>query len=316
MPSLRSLLVRKFVRLRIKHLLHAGVPVDKVRRRTNYLASYGWYHHLVRTERVQIGSMPAALFAPRGGDVRGSLLFLHGGGYCFGSIKMYRDLAARLSAACRARVLLPEYRLTPENAFPAPLEDARAAWQWLLDHGAQAESLALGGDSAGGGLALALAMSLRDAGQPLPRSLICLSPWTDLACTGETLQTHGDLDPMLPADGIRECAARYTSGRDPRNPLLSPLYGNLEGLPPLYIQVGTHEVLLSDAQRLADAARDAGVETTIEVWDSMWHVWHLFAWCVPEAKQAIRKIGAFVQQHWETATEPANVTAGDNGTAT
>lgn len=308
MPSLRSLLVRKFVRLRIKHLLHAGVAVDKVRRRTNYLASYGWYHHLVRTERLQIGAQPAALFTPRNGRVQGSLLFLHGGGYCFGSIKMYRDLAARLAAACQARVLLPEYRLTPEHAFPAPLEDSRAAWQWLLDHGAQPESLALGGDSAGGGLALALAMALRDADQPLPSCLVCLSPWTDLACTGPTLESHGDLDPMLPADGIRECAARYSTGQDPRDPRISPLYGELAGLPPLLIQVGTNEVLLSDSERLAAAARAAGVETTIEVWDAMWHVWHLFAWCVPEAKQAIRKIGAFVQSHQENAVDSTAAT--------
>ena len=305
MPSLRSLLVRKFVRLRIKHLLHAGVPVDKVRRRTNYLASYGWYHHLVRMEKLQIGSQPAALFSPRSGTVQGSLLFLHGGGYCFGSIKMYRDLAARLAAACQARVLLPEYRLTPEHAFPAPLEDARGAWQWLLDQGARPESLALAGDSAGGGLSLALAMSLRDECRPLPSCLVCLSPWTDLACTGPTLESHGELDPMLPADGIRECAARYSSGQDPRNPSISPLYGNVEGLPPLLIQVGTHEVLLSDSERLAAAARAAGVETTLEVWDAMLHVWHLFAWCVPEARRAIRRIGEFVQSHQEHAVDSA-----------
>lgn len=308
MPSLRSRLVQQFVRLRIKHLLHAGVPVQKVRRRTNYLASYGWYHHFVHTEQVRLGSMPVACFSPRNRPAQGTLLFLHGGGYCFGSIRMYRDLAARLCAAAGARVVLPEYRLTPEHRFPAPLEDAREAYQWILDGGAAPESIAFAGDSAGGGLTLALAMSLRDAAQPLPASLVCFSPWIDLACTGETLNTHADLDPMLAVCGIRECAARYSQGHEPRDPFISPLYGDLRGLPPLLIQVGTNEVLLSDSQRLAAAAQAAGVETTINVWDSMWHVWHLFAWCVPEAKRAIREAGEFVGRHWHahpaTASPP------------
>jgi acetyl esterase/lipase len=301
MPSLRSRVVKLFVRLRIRHLLQAGASVQKVRRRTNYLASYGWHHYLVQTEYTRIGSMPVACFRPRRGPVRGSILFLHGGGYCFGSIKMYRDLAARLADAAAACVVLPEYRLSPEHRFPAALEDASAAWQWMLEQGMSAESAAIMGDSAGGGLALALTLSLRDAGQALPACLVCLSPWTDLACTGETLSTNADVDPMLPPDGIRECAARYCDGQDPHDPRISPLYGDLCGLPPLLIQVGTSEVLLADSTRLAEKARAADVETTLNVWDSMWHVWHLFAWLVPESRRAIREAGTFIQRHWQVA---------------
>jgi acetyl esterase/lipase len=301
MPSLRSRLVKLFVRLRIRHLLQAGAPIQKVRRRTNYLASYGWHHYLVQTEYTRIGTMPVACFRPRRGPVRGSILFLHGGGYCFGSIKMYRDLAARLADAAAAHVVLPEYRLSPEHRFPAALEDAAAAWQWMLEQGGTAAAIM--GDSAGGGLALALTLSLRDAGGAMPVCLVCLSPWTDLACTGETLDTHADVDPMLPPDGIRECAARYCNGEDPRDPRISPLYGELRDLPPLLIQVGTSEVLFADSTRFADKARAAGIETTLNVWDSMWHVWHLFAWLVPESKRAIREAGTFIQNHWQVAAD-------------
>lgn len=301
MPSLRSRFAQFFVRLRIRHLLRAGASVQKVRRRTNYLATFGWRHYLVRTEFMQIGGMPAACFRPRRGPVRGSILFLHGGGYCFGSIKMYRDLAARLAEAASARVVVPEYRLSPEHRFPAALEDAAAAWQWMLDQGAMPETSAVMGDSAGGGLSLALVLSLRDADRPLPACLVCLSPWTDLACTGETLESLAAVDPMLPPDGIRECAARYCNGHDPRDPRVSPLYGDLQGLPPLLIHVGSNEVLLADSRRFADKARAAGVDATIEVWEAMWHVWHLFAWLVPEGKRAIRDAGAFIQRHWRQA---------------
>lgn len=301
MPSLRSRFVHLFVRLRIRHLLRAGASVQKVRRRTNFLASFGWRHFLVRTEFIQIGSMTVACFRPKHGPVRGSILYLHGGGFCFGSIKMYRDLAARLAEGASACVVVPEYRLSPEHRFPAALEDAAKAWEWMLEQGNTPASSAIMGDSAGGGLSLALALALRDAGRPLPACLVCLSPWTDLACTAETMETLADVDPMLPPDGIRECGARYCNGHDPRDPRASPLYGDLQGLPPLLIQVGSHEVLLADSTRFADKARAAGVDISLDVWDTMWHVWHLFAWLVPESRRAIREVGMFIQRHWRPA---------------
>lgn len=314
MPSLRSRFVKQFVRLRIQPLLRPHVPVEKVRRRTNYLASYGWYPYLVHRERFRIGEIDVAAFTPRKCDPLGMILFLHGGGYCFGSIRMYADLAARLATAAQARVVLPEYRLAPEHRFPAAFDDARRVYEWLLEQGASPRQLAVAGDSAGGGLSLALATAVRDAGLPLPAALALLSPWTDATGSGPTLESHAARDPMLAPDVVRRSAAMYADGEDLRDPRLSPLFANLAGLPPVLIQVGTEEVLLSDSTRLAEALRDAGVDVTLQVAEGMWHVWHLFAWAVPEAKSAIEEIGRFVQAHWRAAAkDPRDIVGSTHG---
>jgi len=298
MPSVRSRLIRQFVRLRIKHLLSPGVPVTKVRGRTNYLASYGWYPFLVKRERFRIGEVPVAAYTPKGIEPRGTILFLHGGGFCFGSIRMYADFAARLAAAAQARVVLPEYRLAPENQYPAAHEDCRRVYEHLLAEGVQPAKLAIAGDSAGGTLTLATAIGLRDGGLPLPAALAVISPWTDLTCSGPTYETRCDRDPMLPAEVMPRCAAQYAGSVDVREPQLSPLYANLAGLPPLLIQVGTEEILNSDSTRLAEVARAAGLDVTLREYDGMWHVWHLFAWAVPEGKAGIQELGEFVRQRW------------------
>jgi monoterpene epsilon-lactone hydrolase len=296
MASVRSWLIKQFVRLRIKHLLMPGVPVKKVRGRTNYLASYGWYPFLVRRERFRVGEIPVAAYTPKGVEPRRTILFLHGGGYCFGSIRMYADLAARLSAAAQARVVLPEYRLAPEHRYPAAHDDCRHVYDHLLDQGVQPHELALVGDSAGGGLVLATAMRARDTGRPLPSVIGLISPWIDLVCEGPTYATHAARDPMLPTEVMSRCAAQYAGDTDVRDPQLSPLYADLTGLPPMLIQVGTEEILQSDSERIAEAARAAGVDVTLRTYDGMWHVWHLFAWAVPEGKMAISEMGEFVRR--------------------
>jgi len=201
-----------------------------------------------------------------------------------------------LSQAANSRVLVIDYRLAPENPYPAAVEDAVASYRWLLKQGLSPKRLAIAGDSAGGGLTVATLVSLRDAGDKLPACGVCLSPWVDLEGIGESMTKVAKDDPMVQKEGLLQLAGLYLAGKDARTPLAAPLYANLSGLPPLLIQVGTRETLLDDASRLSERARKAGVEVAYEPWEGMIHVWQLFAPMLDEGKQAIEKIGAFVQQ--------------------
>lgn len=224
------------------------------------------------------------------------LLYLHGGGYAVGSIASHRSLVGRLSRAAGMRALSLDYRLAPENPFPAAVEDGRAAFLWLVGEGIRPERIVIAGDSAGGGLTLATLLALRDGGHPLPAAGVCLSPFTDLALTGESLQTKQEVDPMLTLAGARDFAVWYLGKTDPRTPWASPLYADFTGLPPLLIQVGTAEMLLDDATRVAERARAAGVEVTLEPWEDMIHVWQFFAPFLDEGRQAIARIGEYCRE--------------------
>jgi acetyl esterase/lipase len=224
-----------------------------------------------------------------------TILYLHGGGYVIGSINTHREMISRLARASGARALAIDYRLAPEHPFPAAVEDATKAYRWLLKQGVPSEKIVVAGDSAGGGLTVATLVALRDAGDRLPAAAVCISPWTDLAITGETMVTKADVDPMIRAEDARGGAARYHGETDPRHPLVSPLYADLSGLPPMLIQVGTSEVLLSDSTRLAERAEEAAVDVTLEPWEEMIHVWHFFAFMLPEGQQAIERIGEYVR---------------------
>ncbi len=250
----------------------------------------------VRCEPVHAGSVPAEWVVATGAAAGRVILYLHGGGYVVGSINTHRDLAARLSRAAAARVLLIDYRLAPEHPHPAAVEDATAAYRWLLSTGVHPSRLVIAGDSAGGGLTIATLVALRDAGVPLPAAGVCLSPWVDLEATGESMTTKAAADPVVQRDPLRKMAAMYLGGQDPRTPLAAPLYANLSGLPALLIQVGTAETLLDDSTRLAERARKVGVEVHLEPWEDMIHVWQAFASMLPEGQQAIERIGEFVRQ--------------------
>ncbi len=303
MPSLRSRLVRQWIRFVIKRRLNGDYPIEKLRRLTDGLTRYVWFPPKARREIREMAGLPAAVFSPVESEPRFTLLYLHGGGYNFGSITMYSDLAGRLAEACQATVILPEYRLAPEHPFPAALDDARSVYQAVHDDPAD-QPIVVAGDSAGGGLALALAMLLRDHGEPLPARLVCISPWVDLTNSGETISTLEDIEPMLAPVSLDIYARRYAGSHDFDDPRISPLRGDLAGLPPLLIQVGTDEILLSDSQRFAERARSAGVDVTLEVQDRMWHVWHLFAAAVPEARESIKRIADYLQSLDESvATE-------------
>jgi acetyl esterase/lipase len=250
----------------------------------------------VRFEPVDAGGVPAEWTAAPGARTDRTLVYLHGGGYCLGSVATHRSLVARLSRAARVRVLSVDYRLAPEHPHPAAVEDAVAALRFAYASGLDPARVAVGGDSAGGGLAVAALLALRDRGLPLPAAGVCISPWTDLSASGASVRTRADLDPLVDADDLACLAAAYLGGRDPRAPLASPLFADLRGLPPLLVHVGTAEILLDDATRLAENARDAGVDVELEVWDDMIHVWHAFADLLPEGVQAIEGIATFLEK--------------------
>ena len=227
----------------------------------------------------------------------GTILYLHGGGYRMGSPAAWANFASRLAAATMCRIVVPDYRLAPEHPFPAAVDDALTAWRQLVASGTPPSRIVVAGDSAGGGLALATMISVRNQGLPLPAAAVLISPWVDLAGTGSTLETLQARDPVVQKAGLFDMAKYYLGERDPRTPLASPLYADLSGLPPLLIQVGTEEVLLDDSLRLNHRAREQGVSTTLEVWDEMIHVWHFFHPQLQEGREAIGHIGDYVREH-------------------
>ncbi|HEY0301790.1 MAG TPA: alpha/beta hydrolase [Rhizomicrobium sp.] len=245
-----------------------------------------------------VAGRPAAWILADGADAERTLLYLHGGGYCVGSLKSHRGLATDLSRAAGARVLLLDYRLGPEHPFPAAVDDAVAAYRFLLEQGIAPQRIAIGGDSAGGGLTAATLLALRDAGLPRPAAGVLLSPWLDLSLSGASMDGRADLDPMVQRVPLQRMADAYLAGADARAPLASPLFADLHGLPPLLVHVGTAETLLDDSTRFADAARAADVPLTLEVWDDMVHVFHAFAFLLPEARLANEKIGAFLKERF------------------
>ena len=235
------------------------------------------------------------------------LLYFHGGGYTLGSVRSHCDLMARIGAAAACRVLGVNYRLAPEAHFPSPVEDAVAVYEWLMAAGVQPSQIAVGGDSAGGGLAAALLLSLRDRGGALPAAAVLLSAWTDLTAQGESYVTRARLDPIHQRAMILATARQYLGpDGDAANPLASPLFGRLAGLPPLLLQVGDRETVLDDSTRFAAKASAAGVRANLEVYPNMIHVFQQFAPEIPEARQAIAGIGRFLRGIWDgrPASEP------------
>jgi acetyl esterase/lipase len=247
----------------------------------------------LKTETLDIDGLPAERLTPAG-DHAHHLLYLHGGGYCVGSPTSHRGLVARLAGASGAVALVPDYRLAPEHPFPAAVDDALSAYRHLLASGADPARIAIAGDSAGGGLTLALAVALRDAGLPNPACLFVISPWTNLAQVGASYAAVGGDDAMLTREGLDVYAQAYLGGGTADRPLASPVLADLKGLPPLMIHVGAAEILLSDSVALAERAGLAGVQTQLEVWPEMIHVWHAFSDHLDAGRRAIDAAGAWM----------------------
>ena len=250
----------------------------------------------VETETVNAGGVAAEWVTYAGVAEDSVLMYLHGGGYVFGGPDSHRDLAWRLGREIGCRVLVVDYRLAPASPFPVAVEDATAAWRWLLDEGYRPEKLILGGDSAGGGLAVSLMVNARNLGLPQPMAASLLSPWADLALTGDSLEFNAERDAMLAPETLAWFASNYLGERDPKAPLASPIYADLTGLPPVQVLVGDTEVLLSDSQRLVEKLREDGGEATLSVYPGMPHVFPLFAALVPEARQGLSEIATFLRQ--------------------
>ena len=248
-------------------------------------------------ELVRAGGVPAGWLAPPGVRRDRAILYLHGGGYCIGSINTHRGLCYDLAAAAGVRVLALDYRLAPEQPFPAALDDSVAAFQWLAGEVGGPERVALAGDSAGGGLVVAAAVALRERGLGKPAAIAALSPWVDLEGLGQSMTTKAEADPMVQRGPLLEMTVAYLAGRDPRTPLAAPIYADLAGLPPLLIQVGTAETLLDDSTRLAARAASYDVDVTLRVWRDMIHVWHLFAPFLSEGRDGIDEAGRFLRAH-------------------
>lgn len=254
-------------------------------------------------EPVRIGDLEAAWIRPEGAGTDAAILYLHGGGFRIGSMRSHHRLMADLAGAAGIAVLGLDYRLVPDHAFPAALDDTLSAWSWLRTQGLAASHLALAGDSAGGNLALAAMLRLRDAGEAMPAAGYLLSAWTDLTASGDSFETRRDVDPIHSRAMIRGTAAAYLGGADPVEAAVSPLFAELAGLPPLLFQVGDRETVLSDSVDFASRARDAGVDATVEVWPDMIHVFQQFPDLLPEASAAIERGGAFLRRHLTETSE-------------
>ncbi|KLK89732.1 alpha/beta hydrolase [Microvirga vignae] len=268
------------------------------RQRLNEVGSVWPVADDITLEPVDVDDVPGEWSIAPGSDALRILMVFHGGGYCSGSILSHRRLVTEAGRAAGVRTLAVAYRLAPEHPFPAALEDALTAWHFLRGQGVEAKHIVVGGDSAGGGLTLALMGQLQKAREGLPACAWLLSPWTDLTMSGATLATKDSVDPLIHDGYLHELADAYLPGSmDRKDPRVSPLYADLTGLPPALIQVGSDETLLADATRFAAAAGAADVAVTLELWPHMIHAWPLWNAHLEPGRQALAKAGTFMRQH-------------------
>jgi len=296
MASIQIVLLKAFLRLD-KFFSGDGEELDVKKERISLekTARLFRYKHDLQTISEDINGIPAEWIIPSNIISNRTILYLHGGSYNAGSINTHRVLVANIATASRARGLIIEYRLAPEDPFPASIHDAKLAYEWLIEKGVSPKELIIAGDSAGGGLALALLISIKHDHLRMPAAVVCLSPWTDLTGKGDSNMKNAKKDILLNAENLRKAADIYKGQASIDDPLISPLNGNMEGFPPLLIQVGSDEILLSDSVDLTSKAKAAGVDVSLEIWKGMQHVWQFAGEMVPESKQAINAIGRFIE---------------------
>jgi acetyl esterase/lipase len=249
----------------------------------------------LRVEDATVGGVPCIVVSPSTGEPRGTIVFVHGGGYIWMTARTHLPVAAGLVRASGCRCVSVDYRRAPEHPYPAPVDDLVAVYRSLLDDGVPADSITFAGDSAGGGLVVGGLVALRDAATALPAAAVSVSPWTDLTVTGASADTADD--PIVSGAALRMMASTYLDGADPTSPTASPLYADLTGLPPLLVQVGTREALLDDARRLVERADRAGVDVTLHEFIDVVHMWVVFGPDLPESLEAYREAGAFIRDH-------------------
>ncbi len=283
--------------LREKNTAASGAPVSLDQRRAGMEKVAFRVADDIGVEALTVAGRPAEWLRAPGVEAERAILYLHGGGYVMGSLNTHRSLGGEVSRAAQAAVLMLDYRLGPEEPFPAAVEDGVAAYRWLLDNGFAPHNLAIAGDSAGGGLTAASLVAARDQQLALPAAGVCISPWSDMTCSNESYQTRAEADPMVGPD-IGKMVDLYLQGKDVTDPYASPNFADLRSLPPLLIHVGRDEVLLDDAIKLDHKARADGVDSTLEVWEDMIHVWHAFHPMLPEGRDGIVRVGEFLRDKW------------------
>ncbi|MDT0617109.1 alpha/beta hydrolase [Salinisphaera sp. P385] len=296
--SRRRPLLRALVRRTVQPMMSPRMPVGLRRTWMAAMARTNPCPRGVRRSDTRVDSIPLETLAPveAGPD---TILYLHGGGYVFGSPATHRALTGHLALATGATVRVPDYRLAPEHPFPAARDDALAVYRWLLDRGIEPSRILFAGDSAGGGLALSTAMALHEAGLPQPAGLALISPWADLTGSGRSMTTHADIDPMLTTDFAAYAARAYAGDRPLADPGLSPLFGDFHGLPPMLVHLADDEILVSEGLATVKAARAAGVPVTLTRFPDLWHVFHLHAGLLPEADAAVAEIADFARACWQ-----------------
>lgn len=291
--SLRSKFWRSVLR---KIFMETGLTIQAERLRSSKNSKYHMpFPRSVGVDDLDIDGLQAVSIRPAGVVENRIILHLHGGGYVTGSIGAYLMLCIPMAKTLRTRIILPEYRLAPEDPFPAALDDALKAYRWLLAQGHAGSGIILTGDSAGGGLCLATVQALRDAGEPLPGAVVCMSPWTDLTNSSQSHKDNIKSEVLLRKDMLALWASYYAGTADVRNPLISPAYADFKDFPPLLIMVDQGEILLDDARIVAERAKAAGVDVTLSVWDGLWHVWPIVGDLIPESGMAFDEMSWFLE---------------------
>lgn len=294
--SFRARALRRITSWYLSRIDARTADVAASRKRLNYYAGLLNVADGVDISETSIAGLQAEWHTPAEAPDDKLLLYWHGGAYIMGSCRSHRSLVSHIAARAGVRALVPEYRLAPEHPYPAAIEDAVAVYRELLERGIAANDIAIAGDSAGGGLAVAMMLSLRHAGLPLPRAAALLSPWLDLSGSGESMQSRLGQDPWFDPEDLPHVVAYYCRDEQRQDPLVSPVFANVAGLPPILIQVGDDEILLSDSTRFADKLRDAGVDVELDIWQHMWHVWQMFVGLMPESWAAVDRLGDFVRE--------------------
>jgi monoterpene epsilon-lactone hydrolase len=303
MSSIRAKIMRSISSAYVKRKHIGELDVRKVRRLWTRLGRLMMTAGGVHADPDTINGLHVEWLTPKARMDGKLLLYLHGGAYVIGSCDMYRHLVSHIARAARIRAVLPEYRLAPEHKFPAAIDDSVAVYRSLLAMGIKAADIVIAGDSAGGGLTVATLLTLRDAGDPLPAAAVLLSPFLDVTGSGDSMRTRAAQDPWFRPQDLSVVADLYCEPHQRRFPLVSPVFADVEGLPPMFIQVGDDEILLSDSERIADACIAAGIAVELEVWPEMWHVFQMFIGKMPESRAAMLRIGQYIQSRWRDADD-------------
>lgn len=298
MSSLRARLIRSLTSRYIRRIDLAHADIGKMRKRLDQMGRLSRAGRNVSIQEDELYGLKVEWYRPENAQSGKILLYLHGGAFVLGSCDSHRKLVTQIARAGRIDAVLPEYRLAPEHPYPAGLQDCLGVYRALLDYGYNPANIVVAGDSAGGGLTMSLMLELRHGGLPLPGAAVLLSPFLDLTASGESVTTRADQEPWFRVEDLDVVIKYYCPDEELEDPLISPVFANVAGMPPTLVQVGDDEILLSDSTRIAEKMEAAGVKVDLQVFPEMWHVFQLFIGKMPESRGAVDKIGAFIQDHF------------------